>query len=261
MKLKSLKALSLSLIVIAFVVVPGISTVMAKDWKTVRIGTEGAYPPFNAIDAKGQLVGFDIDISKALCEKMKVKCTFVAQDWDGIIPGLLANKYDAIVASMTITEERRQRVDFTNKYYTTPAQFIAKKGSGLDTSPAGLKGKTIGAQKATVSANYLEDQMKGSKLKFYDTQDQANLDLIAGRLDAVLADKLIMVDWLNKDGKDFEYVGSVLTEPKWFGEGIGIAVRKGDSDLTKMLNQAIEQIVADGTYAKINKKYFPFSIY
>ena len=237
------------------------AAISAKEWKTVRIGTEGAYPPFNNVDASGKLVGFDIDIANALCAEMKVKCTFVAQDWDGIIPGLLAKKYDAIVASMTITDERKQRVDFTEKYYTTPVQFIVSKGSGLKVTPAGLKGKTVGAQKATVSANYLTDNYKGATLKFYDTQEQVNLDMKAGRLDAMLQDKLIMVDWMKENGAKYEFAGPVMTDPKWFGDGIGIAVRKGDKDLTAMLNKAIKAIVANGTYAKINEKYFPFSIY
>lgn len=251
----------LGIAAVAVVMAVGAGQAMAKEWKTVRVGTEGAYPPFNTVDASGKLVGFDIDIADALCDKMKVKCTFVAQDWDGIIPGLLAKKYDAIIASMTITEERKKRVDFTDKYYTTPAQFIVKKGSNQDVSPAGLKGKNIGAQKATTTANYLEDMYKGSNLKFYDTQEQVNLDLMSGRLDAMLPDKLVMLDWLAKEGSCCEFTGPIFTEPKWFGDGIGIAVRKGDPDLTKMLNKAIAEIVADGTYAKINAKYFPFSIY
>ena len=130
----------------------------AKEWKEVRIGTEGAYPPFNGLDASGKLVGFDVDIGKALCEKMKVNCTFVAQDWDGIIPALLAGKYDAIVASMSITEERKKKVAFTNKYYDTPASFIAAKDSKItDLSPEGLKGKVIGTQSSTTHANFLEE--------------------------------------------------------------------------------------------------------
>lgn len=246
---------------VAAVIMFGAGQAMAKEWKTVRVGTEGAYPPFNNVDASGKLVGFDIDIANALCERMKVKCTFVAQDWDGIIPGLLANKYDAIIASMTITAERKKRVDFTDKYYTTPAQFVVRKGTDVDVSVEGMKGKNVGAQKATTTANYLEDMYKGSTLKFYDTQEQANLDLKAGRLDAMLADKLIMLDWLGKDGGCCEFTGPILTEAKWFGEGTGIAIRKGDPELTAMFNKAIAEIVADGTYAKINAKYFPFSIY
>ncbi|MEL6299143.1 MAG: ABC transporter substrate-binding protein [Pseudomonadota bacterium] len=234
----------------------------AKEWKEVRIGTEGAYAPFNFYDSNKELQGFDVDIAKALCAKMQVKCTFVAQDWDGIIPALLANKYDAIIASMSITEERKKKVDFTDKYYQTPARFIAKKGAGLDTSPAGLKGKTIGAQSSTTHATYLEDNYKGASVKLYATQDEANADLASGRLDAVLADSVVLLDWLKSDaGSCCEQTGEAIVDPKWFGEGAGIALRQGDDELRDMFNKAIAEIRADGTYEKINAKYFPFSIY
>ncbi len=235
----------------------------AKEWKTIRIGTEGAYPPFNYKDSAGNLKGFDVDIAQALCDKLKVKCVFVAQDWDGIIPGLLAKKYDAIVASMSITAERKKKVDFTDKYYSSPATFVAPKNSPVsDISPEAMKGKTIGAQASTIHSNYLEDNYKGSRLKFYKTQDEVNADLAAGRLDAQLADKLVLFEWLKtKDGQCCKFVGPAIKDPRWFGEGAGIAVRKEDTDLKAMLNKALKEILADGTYEKINKKYFPFSIY
>ncbi|MDF2994460.1 MAG: extracellular solute-binding protein family 3 [Xanthobacteraceae bacterium] len=236
----------------------------AKDWKTVRIGTEGAYPPFNYIE-KGELKGFDIDIAKALCEKLKVTCTFQAQEWDGIIPALLAGKYDAIVASMSITDERRKQIAFTDKYYFSTANFTARKESKItDTSPAALKGKVVGAQSATIHANFLEDVFAkaGVQVKLYGKQDEANLDLANGRLDAVLADKTVQYDWLkSKEGSCCEYVGIDYTDPKYFGEGVGIGLRKGDQDLVDMFNRAIKEIVLDGTYKKINEKYFPFDIY
>jgi lysine-arginine-ornithine-binding protein len=239
----------------------------AKDWKQVRIGTEGAYPPFNSVDPSGELVGFDIEIAKALCEKMKVSCSYVAQDWDGIIPALLAGKYDAIVASMSITEERKKKVLFTNKYYDTPASFIGPKDSKLtDWSPEGLKGKVIGTQSSTTHANYLEEVYKpaGAEVKLYATQDEANADLAAGRLDAVEADKVVLSEWLKKpDGACCEFKLDVDKEKtrKIFGNGVGIAVRPDDTDLANLFNKAIAEIVADGTYKKINDKYFPFSIY
>ncbi|MCS0503518.1 ABC transporter substrate-binding protein [Ancylobacter mangrovi] len=229
--------------------------------KKVRIGTEGAYPPFNSVDTTGQLVGFDIDIAKALCEKMKVECTFVAQDWDGIIPALLAKKYDAIVASMSITDERKEKVDFTIPYYLTPGNFIAPKDTPItDISPEAMKGKVIGAQSSTTGAVYLEDKYKGSEIKLYPTQDEANADLAAGRLDAVLADKFVLYEWLEKtdDGKCCKFVGPDLADVN--PDGTGIAVRKDDTELREMFNKAIKEIEADGTYQKINAKYFPFPI-
>jgi ABC-type amino acid transport substrate-binding protein len=133
----------------------------ASAQEVVRIGTEGAYPPFNFTDSNGELKGFDIDIAQALCDEMDVTCEFVAQDWDGIIPALLANRYDAIIASMSITEERMEVVDFTDKYYQTPARFIMREGSDIsDTSPEALAGMTIGAQSATIHANFLEDVLR-----------------------------------------------------------------------------------------------------
>lgn len=238
----------------------------AKEWKTIRIGTEGAYPPFNFLDSNKELQGFDIDIAKALCDKMKAKCEFVAQDWDGIIPALKAKKYDAIVASMSITEERKKQVDFTDKYYFTPARFVTKKTGGFaDVKPDALKGKTIGAQSSTIHANYLEDlyKPKGVTVKLYGTQDEANADLLAGRLDGILADSTVLYEWLEKGGGGAccQFVGPDIKDTKYFGEGAGIAVRKEDKDLKAQFNKAIAEILKDGTYEKINKKYFPFSIY
>lgn len=230
--------------------------------KKVRIGTEGAYPPFNSVSPSGELVGFDIDIGKALCAKMKVECTFVAQDWDGIIPALLAKKFDAIVASMSITEERKQKVAFTVPYYSTPGNFIAPKDTKItDISPAALKGKTIGTQSSTTASVYLEEKYKDSDIKLYPTQDEANADLAAGRLDTILADKFVLYEWLEKTdaGKCCKFVGPDLKDVN--PEGTGIAVRKEDDELREALNKAIKEIVADGTYKAINAKYFPFDIY
>jgi polar amino acid transport system substrate-binding protein len=234
----------------------------AKDWKEVRIATEGAYKPFNYYDANKNLVGLDIDLANAVCARMKVKCTFTAQDWDGLIPGLQANKYDAIVASMSITPERKKQVDFTTKYYSAPFAFVARKGAKLaDTSPAALAGKTIGAQAGTVMEQFVEEKYgKTAKTKFYRTQDEANLDLAAGRLDLVLGEKFPLYDWLQSDGKNFEIVGKDVADKKYTGEGIGIAVRKTDKDLLAMLNKALAEVRADGSYDKITKKYFPFRI-
>ncbi|MBT3359340.1 MAG: ABC transporter substrate-binding protein [Rhodospirillales bacterium] len=223
----------------------------------VRMGTEGAYPPFNQIDPSGKLTGFDVDIGNALCEQMKADCTWVTQDWDGIIPGLLAKKYDTIIASMSITDERKQAVDFTERYYSNSLRYVAKKGSNLDISK--LDGKAVGAQRATIAGQYLEDNLAGKvEMKLYDTQENAYIDLAAGRTDAILADMLVNYEWLQSDaGKGFEFVGESFNR----SDVIGIAIRKGEDDLRKKLNSALKAIIANGTYAKINAKYFPFSIY
>lgn len=236
----------------------------AQQMKKVKIGTEGAYAPFNFIDANKQLQGFDVEIAKAICAAAKFDCEFVVQDWDGIIPGLNAKKYDAIIASMSITDERKKVVDFTDRYYKTPARFVRKMGSKLEITDAGLKGKKVGVQRATIHENFLKDKYgKIVEVRSYATQDEANLDMVAGRIDLLLADSVVLSEGFLKtaDGKAFEFVGPDFTDKKWFGDGAGIAVRKGDKELREAINKAIAQIRADGTYKKINDKYFPFSIY
>ena len=252
-----MKRLFVGLLTAAFVMVGLMAGTSGAKAETVRIGTEGAYPPFNFIDESGELKGFDVEIAMALCDKMGVTCELVAQDWDGIIPGLLAKKYDAIVASMSITDERKKSVNFTNKYYSNLVRFVAPKGSGLDTG--NLAGKSIGAQRATVAASWLEDNLGDSaSIKLYDTQENANLDLSSGRLDAIFADGLVIHEWLTTDeGAGFEFVGEGYS----LDDGIGIAVRKEDTALLDKLNAAIHAIIEDGTYHKINMNYFPFSIY
>jgi len=224
----------------------------------IRIGTEGAYPPFNVLDENSKPQGFDIDIANALCAKMQVECEYVIVDWDGIIPALLAKKFDMLVASMSITDERRQVVDFTEPYYTNKLQFVAPKGVDFKTDNASLKGKIIGVQRATIAGIYLEDNLdKVVEIKRYDTQENAYLDLAAGRLDGILADIFVQWEWLNNSelGAKFEFKGKPIFEE----DKVGIAVRKGDP-LKLKLDEALRQIIADGTYQKINEKYFPFTI-
>jgi len=236
----------------------------SAEMKKVRIGTEGAYPPFNYIDSDGKLQGFDVDIANALCAAAKLDCEFVVQDWDGIIPGLLAKKFDAIVASMSITEERKQAVDFTDKYYQTPAKFVTKADANIEISKAGLKGKSVAVQRATIHENFLQDNFGDViEIRSYATQDEANADLVAGRVDLVIADSVALDEgFLKTDaGKGFAFTGPGYSDPKWFGDGAGIAIRKGEDELREALNKAIKQIRADGTYKKINGKYFEYDVY
>ncbi|MFW6324978.1 MAG: ABC transporter substrate-binding protein [Desulfovibrionales bacterium] len=251
------------LFLLASVIVLCLAATAAQAKDTIKIGTEGAYPPFNRVNADGVLVGFDVDIAKALCDRMDAECEFVIQDWDGIIPGLLAKKYDAIVASMTMTDERREKVDFTNKYYQTPAKFMARKGSGFEITPSGLEGKIVGVQRATVHEKFVRDQFGDSvDVRSYATQDEANMDLAAGRLDLVIADSVVLLPFLEStEGQDFEFVGPGYTDSKWFGDGIGIALRKEDDKLRERFNEALAEILANGTYEKINAKYFDFNVY
>lgn len=233
------------------------SSVAAAQEK-IRFVTEGAWAPFNFIDSSGTPKGFDVDIAEALCAKLEAECTMATQDWDGLIPALKVKKFDAIVASMSITEDRAKVVDFTDRYYSGGLRFVAPKGKPFDTTPEGLKGKVIGAQRATVAGIYLEDNLADTvEIKLYDNNDNVYLDLKSGRLDGALSDELPTYDWLKSEaGQGFEYKGKAFAKD----DQIAIAVRKGDP-LREKLNKALAEIIADGTYEKINAKYFPFSIY
>ena len=231
---------------------------------TLKIGTEGAYPPFNFVDSAGKVGGFDVEIGMALCAKMKADCEVVTQDWDGIIPGLIAKKYDMIIASMFITEERKQKVDFTEPYYKAAMTHVAKKGAGItDFTKEGMKGKTIGVQAATTQADFATAMYPDSDIKSYPTQDEVNLDMANGRLDLQVGDMLPMLDWVTKakDGACCELIGEPITDPKFVGDGVGIAVRQEDDQLREALNKAIADIRADGTYKAINDKYFTVDVF
>jgi len=233
-------------------------------WRQIRIGVEGAYPPFSSITDSGQLVGFDIDIALELCRTMGAECSLVPQDWDGIIPALLARKYDAIIASMSITEERKKRVAFTDKYYVEGARFVREKGSGIEISRAGLAGKSVAVQRATTYDNFISEEFGSDvQIKRYGTQDEAYLDLVAGRVDLLFGSTLAVADGFlsGEPGARFEFVGDSYSDPRYFGEGVGIAVRKSDTDLAEKFNAAIREIRANGRYQKINDKYFDFDVY
>jgi len=247
----------------AALVVAAIGGAQAKDWSKVRIGTEGAYPPFNTLTSDGQLVGFDIDIANALCAQMKVECEFVTQDWDGMIPALQAGKFDAVIASMSITEERLQKVDFTNKYYNTPPAIAVPKDSALTgTTDADLDGVLLGAQSSTTHSNYAEEKLSSADLKLYPTPDEYKLDLVSGRLDAVIDDVVVLSEWLGtEDGACCKILGTLVPDPVINGEGAGIAIRKGEDELKEMFNAAIKAIRENGTYQEIQAKYFDFDVY
>jgi len=235
----------------------------AADWNRIRVGVEGAYPPFSSLAADGTLQGFDIDIAKALCAELKAECQLVQAPFDGMIPGLQARKFDAIVASMSITDERRKVVDFTVRYYNSPARFVTRKGAKLAVTPEGLKGRRVGVQRATIHDRYLTEQVKGAQVVRYTKQDEIFLDLASGRIDATLVDSVAASHGFLRTpaGKDFEFTGPAFEDPKYFGHGSGIAVRKSDADLRAKLDGAIAAIRANGTYKRIQDKYFDFDIY
>ena len=246
------------------------SGVMAKEWKEVRLATEGAYPPFNETAADGSVRGLDVDIGNAVCAEMKLKCTWVKQEWDGMIPALNSRKFDAIIASMWITEERKAKVDFTNKYYSSPLALVAKSGSPLKPTLESLKGKKIGVQRGTIADNYATKfwDGKGVEIVRYAKQDECYLDLASGRMDAAFADYweayggfLVKPEGKNYSVAGDKVFGKTADERATIGEGIGIAVRKKDQDLKAVLNKGIAAIRANGTYDKIVKKYFQGDIY
>jgi polar amino acid transport system substrate-binding protein len=238
------------------------TSAMAEGEKIV-IGTEGAYPPFNNLEADGTLTGFDIDIAKALCEEMKAECTFVTQDWDGIIPALIAKKFDAIVASMSITAERKEKVDFSKKYYNTPPAIIVPKDSDItEATPEALAGKALGAQGSTTHSNYAQAHMKDADVKMYPTSDEYKLDIANGRIDAAIDDVVVLSEWLKTDaGACCKIAGTIKPIREIHGPGVGAGVRKEDTDLRDMFSAAIKAIRANGKYEAINKKYFDFDVY
>ena len=249
--------------------------------QTIRIGTEGAYPPWNNINSAGDLEGAEIDFGNEACERMGVTCEWVTQDWDGIIPALLQGKYDIIIAGMSITEERKEKVNFTTGYMTDGARFAVLKDSGLaDLNIAGMAkvnlnnaggkeqaaigqliaamdGKTVCVQSSTIHQNFLEKHMSGAvDVKLYQAVDDHNLDLAAGRCDAVLADVGSIIDFMESDGGvDVAFTGPTFSGGV-FGDGVGGAVRKEDTEILDMWNAAISEMSKDGTTAEITKEWF-----
>lgn len=246
--------------------VAGTCHVAAADESAVlRVAIEGEYPPFSSTAAGGKLKGFDVEIAQALCAAMAASCQLVKQQWDRMIPDLVAGRYEMVVSSMSITPRRRQQIDFTQAYYQMPAKFVARKGrDDLAGSLEALKGKRVGVQKATVHDQFLTANVGGSAvLTRYDTLGKAAGDLQAGRIDYLFGDAMALHENLLKTpkGKAYEFVGPDLRDRRFFGEGIGIAVRKGDDALREPLNAAIKGIRASGTYQEISNRYFGRDIY
>ena len=234
----------------------------AKEYKTLRFGTDATYAPFESINPKGEIVGFEVEYGMALCAKMKITCTFQNQDWDGIIPSLLAGKFDVIFSSMNITAERSKKVLFSDMYIATPPVFAGQAtNKSDDISPAALKGKSIGTQSSTIHANYLEKFYKESDIKLYPTQDEPNQDLASGRLDYVVGDGIVTQDFIDKTGKGCcRVISTIKRIPEIHGPGVGAAFRPDDVELKDMFNKAIAEADADGTFDKLQKKYFTVNI-
>ena len=259
-----------------------ISNGIAGEWKKIKIGTEGAYPPWNYFDESGKLVGFDIDLAKDLCARMNVECEIVTHKWRGIIEGLNKGKYDAIMAAMSITEPRKEKVDFTRSYADTPNIFVVRKDNPLasfqstlahltldDISPAeqkaldalinAFKGKVIGVQVATINQKFADAYLgEHAEIRIYDFQHTVDLELYQGRLDALVGGMAYWVPLLKSEqGKEYTIIGPRMTGGP-FGSGIGVAVRKTDPELTEMFSKAIEASLRDGTVKKLAIEWFTF---
>jgi polar amino acid transport system substrate-binding protein len=230
--------------------------------RTVRIASEGARPPYNYLE-HNKLAGFEIDLAMDLCARMKVSCNFITQNWDGLIPGLLENQYDAIMAAMEITDEARQKIAFSKPYIRMPSALVTLKDHGtLDTSPEGLVGKTIGVESGGTHQAYAEDVYKQSEIRPYASLEEAILDLAEGRVDVVIGDQDAVESFMKtrKEGECCVIVADVPRDPAYFGDGIGIGLRKEDQTLKAMFEKALDSSMADGTFTKIGAKYFDFKI-
>lgn len=224
--------------------------VMAKD--TIRIGTEGAYAPYNYVDDSGKLGGFEVELGNALCSEAGLTCEWVVNEWDSIIPNLIAGNYDAIMAGMSVTDERKKTIQFSAEYYpVAPSLYAAAAGHKLDLSA--LKGKKIGVQGATIQADFAEKHYAANNtILSFETFDQSIADLMAGNLDLVLTDGDPLIPVVEGSKGALVFVGDGVA----IGGGIAIGLRQKDAELSKKLNAAIATLKSNGTVDKLIKKYF-----
>jgi polar amino acid transport system substrate-binding protein len=234
--------------------------------QAVKVGIAAEpYPPFASPDASGNWVGWEVEMIGAVCAAAELQCEITPVAWDGIIPALTSGQIDAIMASMSITEERMKTIDFSDKYYNTPTVIATAKGSGIAPTPEGLAGKIIGVQVATVHEAYVNKYFAAgaAEVKVYQTQDEANQDLAAGRIDATQADSIALDAFIQSEtgAACCEIVGAVADDKDVLGLGVGVGLRQGEDDLKAKFNAGIKKILEDGTYDKVNAGYFASSIY
>jgi lysine-arginine-ornithine-binding protein len=251
-------ALSIALALIA-------TAACAKDWSTIRFGVDASYPPFESKGAGGQLTGFDIDLGNEICKRLNAKCVWVENDFDGMIPALKARKFDGVLSSMSMTPPREEQIAFSSKLFNTPTRLVAKKGSAILPTADSLKGKTVGVEQGTIQETYAKTYWapKGIQVVPYQNQDQVYTDLMSGRLDASLQDAVEAdIGFLKTPrGAGFQFAGAAIDDPKTLGNGAGIGLRKEDTDLKANIDHAIADMIKDGTYKRIEKKYFDFDVY
>ncbi len=230
----------------------------------VRILTGDDYPPFNYISTEGALVGFNVELARALCATLKVTCEIASKPWEELLPALLSGETDAIVASMKITEAALRRVDFSKPYFRTPARFAVRKPAKLSrATPRALSGQRVGVMRGSAHEAYLGAFFSGALIRLYDDPAEARLALKEGRIDALFADGAGLIFWvLGEDAEDCcELVDGAYTEAYFFGDGIGIAVRRGDEPLREAFNRALDRIKLSGTYDQLVRKYLPLDLY
>jgi polar amino acid transport system substrate-binding protein len=263
--MRNLVASIASAIAIAFA-----ATTPAAAQQDLRAGSECTYFPFNFRDTDGVLKGYDIDVGNELGKRLGVKIEWVCQKWDGMLPALLANKFDLILASMSITEERRQRIDFSESYRVSIGQFVGARSKGYKLfnadntpNPAAFKGVRVGLQRATTYDNWIQAKVPDATVVRYDTVEQLYLELKSGRVDVIMTNPMkTHLEFLSKpDGAGFEVVGPQLEEEKYFGQGVGVGVRKGNAELLKRIDTAILAMRKDGTLDGFSRKYFPWAIH
>jgi len=231
----------------------------------IRFGVDASYPPFESKAQNGSLVGFDIDLGNEICKRVQAKCEWVENDFDGMIPSLKAKKFDGILSSMSMTEQRMKEVAFSDKLFNTPTRMVAKVGSGLKPTVASLAGKRVGVEQGTIQETYAKTYWapKGVEVVSYKDQNQVQADLVAGRLDATLQDAVEASEGFLKkpEGKGFAFAGANVVDQKTLGNGAGIGLRKEDTALRAQINKAIAGMLKDGTYKHLEKKYFDFDVY
>ncbi|WVT73716.1 transporter substrate-binding domain-containing protein [Sinorhizobium chiapasense] len=252
--------------VLAVTAAIAVSGGVAASAEALKVGVAAEpYPPFTAPDASGKWEGWEVEFMNAMCAEAQLECVLTPVAWDGIIPALTSKKIDMIISSMSITDERLKTIDFSDKYYNTPTGIIGTKGEDIKPTPEGLNGKTLGVQVSTVHQAYAAKHFApaGVEVKEYQTQDEANNDLAAGRLDAVQADAIALKAFLATDqGKECcDYKGDVAEDVAVIGPGVGVGLRKGETELKDKVNTAIKAIRDNGTYDTFSKKYFDFDIY
>ena len=234
----------------------------AQEERIIRIAVEGAFPPFNYVD-QGELQGFEVDLSKAVCAAIPARCTFVAHQWDGIVKGLLNREYDAVASSLLITPRRKKRIAFSRPYYRIPWSFIAAKDAPAgDIGPLALTGKSIGVVDGSPEAAYLDAKYAAAQVRRYAKLEDANLDLLTGRIDLVLGDKLALSRFVeSREGVECcRFAGDAPFDPDYAGEGAAVGLRQEDAELKTALDRAIGTVMADGTYDRIRAKYFSFDV-